>query len=44
MTRKVSPMIPATNAVVLDSSALSIEEVLQKVVDVVAASGIQLPQ
>ncbi len=44
MTRKVSPMIPASNAVVLDSSALTIEEVLQKVVDVVAASGIQPPQ
>lgn len=44
MTRKVSPMIPATNAVVLDSSGLTIEEVLQKVVDVVAASGIQPPQ
>ena len=44
MTRKVSPMVPATNAVVLDSSALTIEEVLQKVVDVVATSGIQPPQ
>ena len=44
MTRKVSPMVPATNAVVLDSSTLTIEEVLQKVVDVVAASGIQPPQ
>jgi cytidylate kinase len=44
MTRKVSPMVPATNAMVLDSSGLTIEEVLQKVVDVVAASGIQLPQ
>lgn len=44
MTRKVSPMIPATNAMVLDSSGMTIEEVLQKVVDVVAASGIQPPQ
>ncbi|WP_438950823.1 (d)CMP kinase [Porticoccus sp.] len=44
MTRKVSPMIPATNAMVLDSSGMTIEEVLQKVVDVVAVSGIQPPQ
>lgn len=41
MTRKVSPMIPASNAMVLDSSGMTIEEVLQKVVDVVVASGIQ---
>lgn len=44
MTRKASPMIPATNAMVLDSSGMTIEEVLQKVVDVVAASGIQPAQ
>ncbi|WP_369427761.1 (d)CMP kinase [Porticoccus litoralis] len=44
MNRKVSPMVPAANAILLDSTGMSIDEVLQKVVDHVTANGIDLPQ
>jgi cytidylate kinase len=36
-TRAVSPMLPASGAVVLDTTALSIDEVVERVVDLVQA-------
>jgi cytidylate kinase len=41
MNRKASPLVPATNAVVLDSSEMSIDEVLNYGLEIVEKIGIQ---
>jgi cytidylate kinase len=41
MSRKASPLIPATNAVVLDSSDMTIDEVLNSGLEIVMKNGIQ---
>jgi len=41
MNRKASPLVPATNAVVLDSSEMSIDEVLNSGLEIVEKIGIQ---
>lgn len=41
MSRKASPLIPATNAVILDSSDLTIDEVLNAGLEIVKKNGIQ---
>jgi CMP/dCMP kinase len=44
MNRKASPLIPANNAVVLDSSKMSVDEVLNFGLEIVIKNGIQLRQ
>jgi len=44
MNRKASPLIPANNAVVLDSSKMSIDEVLNSGLKIIIKNGIQLRQ
>jgi len=41
MNRKASPLVPANNAVVLDSSEMSIDEVLNSGLEIVEQNGIQ---
>jgi cytidylate kinase len=41
MNRKASPLVPANNAVVLDSSEMSIDEVLDSGLEIVIQNGIE---
>ncbi|MCL4129565.1 UNVERIFIED_CONTAM: hypothetical protein GTU68_017361 [Idotea baltica] len=41
MNRKASPLVPANNAVVLDSSEMSIDEVLDSGLEIVVQNGIE---
>ncbi|MEH6467526.1 MAG: (d)CMP kinase, partial [Porticoccus sp.] len=44
LNRTVSPLVPADNAVVLDSSAMTIDEVLHSGLEIAIKNGIQPQQ